>query len=119
MQADAQTEGINMLKASKEAVVAFQDAFHKCQKSVGSGRTSLNMDDVEDLVRSAPKAAHDFVILHCAYAQMQPAALQSAMIVAVVLQRDAGDIDIVEQVKRVAEQLGQTDTLKRIELLKL
>jgi len=107
------------LKSSKEALSAFQEAFYKCQKSVGSGRTSLVIDDVKELVRSAPKAASDFVLLQCFYAQTQPAALQSAMIVAVILKTEAGDSSIVERVRQVAELLGHTDVLSRIELLEL
>jgi hypothetical protein len=108
-----------MLKSSKEAVMAFEDAFLKSQTSVGGGRTSIVMEDVQDLVRSAPNAAHDFVLLQCTYAQAQPAALQSAMIIAATLKQQTGDDSMLEQVKQVAEALGKPEILKRIEVLKL
>ena len=108
-----------MLKSSKEAVVAFQDAFFKLQTSLGSGRTSIVMGDVQDLVRSAPNAAYDFVQLQCAYAQVQPGTLQSAMIVAAILKTQTGDPSMLELVKQVAESVGKPEILKRIEVMKL
>jgi len=108
-----------MLKATKDAVLRFQTAFEECQKPLGGGRTSLEVDKIKELVRSAPEAAHDFVLLQCAYATVQPAALQSAFIVAMILKLELADGTLINEVQRVAERLGATDTLKRVQMLGL
>ena len=102
------------MRSTLEQVAKFDQAFDALVRSREPGRVGVDINSLKSLIAGNLAAAHDSVIVRCVQAPAEPAHIQRAYVIAVLIETMTGEASLKDQVKTLASSLNLTPALERV-----